>query len=136
MDVNVPEQKKPPSKKKTSLALFMFVMMLVVFGVLRVQQINNPIPALSNDQPKSATATSTQDEVERMQISTLVAALTTVPPGLPIVEYVSDTYILKKLNPDFYKEVQRGDWVVSYSTLVVIYRPSSNTIVNSAPIQK
>lgn len=52
----------------------------------------------------------------------------------PTVIEVSDVPRLKKANPDFYQDVEKGDYLLMYPGKAVIYRQSENKIINVAPI--
>lgn len=52
----------------------------------------------------------------------------------PTVIEVSDVTRLKSTNPEFYKDVESGDYLLMYPGKAVIYRQSSNQIINIAPI--
>jgi hypothetical protein len=54
-----------------------------------------------------------------------------VNPKIATINNVDD---LRKENPQFYKNAQNGDTLVLYSELAIIYRDSSNKIINIAPI--
>ncbi|MSR85086.1 hypothetical protein EXS71_01435 [Candidatus Uhrbacteria bacterium] len=134
MEFEVPEVKKSSPHKKIKFVICMFFIMLMVFAFLKIRELSDP----GRDDPAPTTmttVTTTQDQLDQIRIGAFVAALISVPPGQPSVEYVSDTITLKKLNPIFYQDVARGDWVVTYSTFVVIYRPGENKIVNLLPIK-
>lgn len=147
MESAASETKKTSPNKKMKFVICMFFIMLMVFAFLKVREMSNPggrgavsapgirDPGRDDPAAPTPTATTTQNQLDRIRIGALVAALISVSPGLPTVEYVSDTLTVKKVNPTFYQNVERGDWVVTYPTLVVIYRPSDNHIVNALPIK-
>lgn len=52
----------------------------------------------------------------------------------PTIARVEDPEALKKNNEVFYKNVQKGDYLVLYKDRAIIYRESNNQIINVAPI--
>lgn len=52
----------------------------------------------------------------------------------PTVARVEDPAKLQKANAEFYKNVQKGDYLVIFPKRAVIYRESLNQIINIAPI--
>ncbi len=52
----------------------------------------------------------------------------------PTVARVEDPEILKQSNPDFYENIQAGDYLVLYPQRAIIYRASETKIINIAPI--
>jgi hypothetical protein len=47
---------------------------------------------------------------------------------------VDDVNRLRQTNPNFYQNIEQGDYLLMYAHKAVIYRKSSNMIVNVAPI--
>lgn len=52
----------------------------------------------------------------------------------PTVARVENAQTLKESNPEFYKNVQNGDYIVLYPQRAVIYREEIDQIINIAPI--
>jgi hypothetical protein len=52
----------------------------------------------------------------------------------PTIARVEDPAALKKNNEVFYKNVEKGDYLVLYKDRAIIYRESNNQIINVAPI--
>lgn len=52
----------------------------------------------------------------------------------PTIARVEDPEALKKNNEVFYKNVQKGDYLVLYKDRAIIYRSSNGQIINVAPI--
>jgi hypothetical protein len=52
----------------------------------------------------------------------------------PTVARVEDPQVLRDANPDFYKNVDAGDYLVLYPQRAIIYRESENRVINVAPI--
>ena len=54
----------------------------------------------------------------------------------PTIATVVNIETLKKENPEFYKNAQNGDKLVVYTTRAIIYRPSTDMLINVAPVIK
>ncbi|NJL96264.1 hypothetical protein HC864_00315 [Candidatus Gracilibacteria bacterium] len=54
--------------------------------------------------------------------------------GDPAVASVTDSEKLKEAQPEFYKDVQNGDYLVIYPSRAIIFRQAENKIINIAPI--
>ena len=52
----------------------------------------------------------------------------------PTVARIEDPAVLKESNPEFYAKAQSGDYLVLFPSRAVVYRESSNKIINIAPI--
>lgn len=52
----------------------------------------------------------------------------------PTVARVEDPSVLQQSNPDFYKDIQVGDYLVLYPQRAIVYRSSETKIINIAPI--
>ena len=57
-----------------------------------------------------------------------------VPPDVPKVTQVIEGDALKAANPDFYNQIAYGDWILTYQTLVVIYRPVGDRVIATRAI--
>jgi hypothetical protein len=52
----------------------------------------------------------------------------------PAVATIQDKDKVKTSNPEFYKYVENGDYLIIYPTRAIIYRENENKIMNIAPI--
>lgn len=52
----------------------------------------------------------------------------------PAVATIQDRDKVKQSNPEFYKYVENGDYLIIYPTRAIIYREGDNKIMNVAPI--
>jgi hypothetical protein len=52
----------------------------------------------------------------------------------PTVARVEDPEKLKKANAEFYKNIQKGDYLIIFPKRAIIYRETSNQLINIAPI--
>ncbi len=63
-----------------------------------------------------------------------VAERMAVPAEQPIFRQIDDADVLQKVNPLFYEGVQNGDWILTFSHLVILYRPATDTILRTSPL--
>jgi cytoskeletal protein RodZ len=127
-----PKVKKPKNKRKMLTGLFIAVIIIVFLGVIgffikRTSDLQKENAKLSNP---TEVARSQQEET-----ITAVGQIAEVPQDEePTVATVSD---LSKLSGQaFFKNAQVGDSVLVYTKAKVayLYRPSTNKIVNIAPL--
>jgi len=52
----------------------------------------------------------------------------------PTVATIVDVEVLRKDNPEFYKNAQDGDILIIYSKRAIVFRRDKNMIVNVAPV--
>lgn len=57
-----------------------------------------------------------------------------IPQDSPTIGEISDIETLKQGNPDFYKNAEKGDKLILFKEIAVIYREELNLIVNMAAI--
>lgn len=95
--------------------------------VVVVLVISLIVPSMvSKNKGKASQATKVISQVEKVLL---------VPDRSdPTVIEVSDVARLKKNNPEFYQNVEQGDYLLMYSDKAVIYRQKQNKIINVAPI--
>lgn len=69
-------------------------------------------------------------------LASLKAVLFIEEKDKPTVARVESPETLKKNNETFYKNIQKGDYIVLYPSRAIIFRQSTNQIINIAPIVK
>ena len=117
-------------KKKIMKTVTLTVLVLVVFAVVSGAAV---FFYLQNLQLKKYTQVSPQTQVA--EVVARVSKLILLPKGeTPTLASVSDPAALK--NQPFFDKAKKDDQVLIYSTAkeAVLYRPSSNMIINVAPI--
>jgi len=117
-------------KKKIMKTVTLTVLVLVVFAVVSGAAV---FFYLQNLQLKKYTQVSPQTQVA--EVVARVSKLILLPQGeTPTLASVSDPAALK--NQPFFDKAKKDDQVLIYSTAkeAVLYRPSSNMIINVAPI--
>lgn len=89
------------------------------------------------DKVKSDPAT-VQKEKNQAETDRIMAAVSKAllinEKDKPTVARIEDPAKLQKSNADFYKDAQKGDYLIIYPKRALIYRESNNQIVNIAPI--
>jgi hypothetical protein len=120
----------PIPKKKIIKTVTFTVLVLVVFAVVSGAAA---FFYLQNLQLKKYTQVSPQTQVA--DVVARVSKLILLPQGeIPTLASVSDPAALK--NQPFFDKAQKDDQVLIYSTAkeAFLYRPSSNMVINVAPI--
>ncbi len=83
--------------------------------------------------PSSAQKAQNSAETKRV-LDKLKQVLRVDETEAPTVARVEDPAKLQKANAEFYKNVQKGDYLVIFPKRAIIYREEINQIVNIAPI--
>ncbi len=83
--------------------------------------------------PGQAQKAQNSAETQRV-LSELKKVLRVDETEAPTVARVEDPAKLKKANAEFYKNVEKGDYLVIFPKRAIIYRESNNQIINVAPI--
>lgn len=60
-----------------------------------------------------------------------ISAVTQLPEDIPQIMRVEHAELLRELNPRIYDAVQRGDILLEYDQLIVMYRPSEKRVIQS-----
>ena len=82
---------------------------------------------------EEAIAARNQEESDGV-IANLDEVLLTESEAEPTVARVEDPQLLRDANPDFYKNVEEGDYLILYPQRAIIFRNTENRIINVAPI--
>ena len=85
------------------------------------------------DDPKTAIIDNNQAETDRV-LEALKRHLFIGEADAPTVARVDDPEKLKASNAEFYKDSQKGDYLIIYPKRAIVYRESSGQIINIAPI--
>lgn len=120
------------SKKKISLkkAAVVVVFLIAVGAAGYFYYQYNDI----KNNTEEAIAEKNQEDSNRVTDKLKVILFIPEEAGQPTVARVDDPEVLKKANPDFYKNAAVGDYLILYPNRAIIYRESSNQIINIAPI--
>lgn len=89
--------------------------------------------ATSSDSSKSSQAA--KNAKLSKDVKTAVGDIMLLPKDTqPIVAKIDDTKPLLEKNKEFFKDAKKGDFILYYKDQAIIYRRSSNMIINVAPI--
>jgi hypothetical protein len=83
--------------------------------------------------PGQAQKAQNSAETQRV-LSELKKVLRVDETEAPTVARVEDPAKLKKANAEFYKNVEKGDYLIVFPKRAVIYREQNNQLINIAPI--
>lgn len=125
------EKADKKSSKSTRIIIAVMTSLLVVaigFGGFMYWKYRD----ISSD-PSSAISEKNQAETDRV-LGSLKKALLVTETDAPTVARVEEPDKLKKSNQEFYKDIQKGDYLVIFPKRAIIYRESNDQIINVAPI--
>lgn len=123
------------AKSKKIWAKFLpwiIVVIVLAAGIGGVLYYKNRAEKVESD-PTSAQKQKNQAETDRV-LGSLKLILAIDETEAPTVARVEDPAKLQSSNPEFYKNIQTGDYLVIFPKRAIIYRESSNQIINIAPI--
>lgn len=125
-----PQPKKSGGKNKLVLWVILGIVLLSSFGTAgyfykKYQDVNSD--------PKAAQEEKNQVETDRVMVS-LKKTLLITEADAPTVARVEDPEKLKSSNQEFYKDIQKGDYLIIFPKRAIIYRESEDQIINVAPI--
>jgi hypothetical protein len=132
------EEKLVDSAKKKKVNLgskylsWIIVVIILIAGIGGVLYYKNRAEKVESD-PSSAQKEKNQAETDRV-LSSLKLILTIDETDAPTVARVEDPAKLQSSNAEFYKNVQTGDYLVIFPKRAIIFRESTNQIINIAPI--
>jgi len=130
------EEKKLTKNKapKLSRKLIPWILLIVVLtaGAGGTMYYKNRAEKVEAD-PSSVQQEKNQAETDRV-ITALKKTLFIGETDAPTVARVEDPEKLKASNATFYKDIQKGDYLVIFPKRAIVYRESINQIINIAPI--
>lgn len=138
VSVDVKNSGKPQKDKNSSMGKSKKTWLVVVGVVLLVAAIGSSVYFYTqyNDvknNPSDAIAEKNTEETDRV-LTALKAVLLINETDSPTVARVEDPEKLKSSNTEFYKDVQTGDYLIIFPKRAIIFRESSNQVINVAPI--
>lgn len=120
-------------KSKKVKALLVFIVAVVIgASVALALHYKNEADKLKEN-PAQAQADKNQAETDRV-LGALKSVLFIGESEAPTVARVEDPEKLKTSNQEFYKDIQKGDYLVIFPKRAIIFRESANQIMNIAPI--
>jgi hypothetical protein len=120
--------KKVGGGKKLNLVLSLLLLGALAAGGFFYTKYKN----VSSD-PKKAVASKNASETKDV-LDAVNKVIFTESDKQPTVARVESPDTLKKSNPDFYKNVTGGDYLILYPQRAIVFRRSENKIINVAPI--
>ena len=135
-DNNGSDQKNNQVKKtkpklninKPILILIVLLVVAVGLGIFFFVKYKNVV----ND-PKTAVTEKYKQE-SNLVLENLKKIILIENTESPTIARVEEPEKLKQKNRDFYKNVQAGDYLIVFPNKAIIYRNSTNQIINIAPI--
>ena len=121
-----------PGKVKNNKLLFAVLALVAVLGVVGTVIFYNKYQGVKSN-PSQAQKAQNSAETQRV-LAELKKVLRVDETEAPTVARVEDPAKLKKANAEFYKHVEKGDYLVIFPKRAIIYRESNNQIINIAPI--
>lgn len=119
---------RKPNKTVTTVGLVLLLILAIgssVYFYTQYKDVKNNPTAAVNEKNSQETA----DVLNEVKAILLIENSES-----PTVARVEDPTSLKNNNTVFYKNVQKGDYLVLYKDRAIIYRSSNNQIINVAPI--
>ena len=126
---------KGSGKKKVKVVtvlLVVIILILVGLSAFLYYQVRMNQLELSKVKDPQYLQQLQQDSVQATKDK--VSKLIVLPEGDPTVATITDAEALKKDNPEFYKDAQNGDTLLIFQKKAILYRESTNIIVNVAPV--
>ncbi len=120
--------KKVASKK----TMYILGAVLIVAGLAGTAYFYNKYNDVKAN-PTQAQADKNKAETDRV-LDKVKSALLITETDAPTVARVDDPTKLKEANKDFYKDVQKGDYLIIFPKRAIIYREANDQIINFAPI--
>ena len=62
-----------------------------------------------------------------------VSRLASVPNDAPSVKEIENPDLLREQNPSVFKNLLLGDWILEYQDRLIIYRPSTDSVIGTFP---
>lgn len=126
-------KKKMSLKSKKMKAILVLVVAVVIGASIALAlHYKNEADSLKEN-PAQAQADKNQAETDRV-LGALKSVLFIGEQDAPTVARVEDPEKLKTSNQEFYKDIQKGDYLVIFPKRAIIFRESANQIMNIAPI--
>jgi hypothetical protein len=128
-DSKVSARKKFKIRKRFLVSLLFFF--ILVGAVASSYYFYNEYQNLKTD-PVTAVQEKNTNDADRV-VKKATSILLVQESDKPTVARVEDQEKLKSSN-EFYKNVEKGDYLIIYPKRIIIYRESNNQIINVAPI--
>jgi hypothetical protein len=123
-----------PGKMKGKKALTVALVALALLGLVGTFVFYQKYQDVKSN-PAQAQKAQNSAETQRV-LAQLKKVLRVDETEAPTVARVEDPAKLKTANAEFYKNIEKGDYLVIFPKRAIIYRESANQIINIAPIIK
>lgn len=120
--------------KKPNYIVILVVLAILVLAALAAVIYFKPTKVTLSDTTSVTTEEQAKIEQAKITVSKIKQILLVEGTEDPAVAEIKDVEIVKKSNPEFYKNANNGDKLVAYSYRAIIFRESANQIINVAPI--
>lgn len=128
------ESKSPKERKRSnSRAIVAILVAIAVVGSLGAAFYYKKKADDARKNPAAVQQEKNKAETDRV-LTALKKVLLVSETDAPTVARVEDPEKLKSSNQDFYKDIQKSDYLIIFPKRAVIYRESINQIINIAPI--
>ncbi len=135
--VEVNEEKPQPKKEKKSKKQVVVVACLVVALLAAVGTAAYFYREYQSVKSDPASAIEQKNQAETGDVLNALARVLLIDTTTqPTVARVEDPEKLKSGNPEFYRDVQKGDYIILFPNRAIIFRLSENKVINVAPIVK
>lgn len=129
---------KEEKKSSKSPAWFKKLWPKIVFGLLLLAAIGAAAYFYMEyrdvrDNPTQAVAQRNSEETDRV-LTKLKSVLRIDETDAPTVARVDDPGKLKATNEEFYRNVEKGDYLILYPKRAILFRETNSQIINVAPI--
>lgn len=116
----------------TKLLPWLLLILVLVAGLAGTMYYKDRAEKVESD-PASVQQEKNQAETDRV-LGSLKKTILIGETDAPTVARVEDPEKLKSSNPDFYKDIQTGDYLIIFPKRAIVYRESNDQIINIAPI--
>ena len=131
IDIDADERKTEKKVRKINIKYLILVLLVLASAGAAVYFWNDAREAKLQT-PEGVQARNEQET--QSVVDSLKQQLIIEGEDKPTVARVENPEVLIKANADFYKNVQKGDYLVLYPQRAIIYRLEEKKIVNIAPI--
>jgi uncharacterized protein HemX len=120
------------TKSSSKVLPWVLLVVVLIAGVGATLYYRNRANEAENN-PTAVQQEKNQAETDRV-LTALKKVLFVGEQDAPTVARVEDPEKLKSSNQEFYKDIQKGDYLIIFPKRAIIFRESANQIMNIAPI--
>lgn len=127
-----PDATEKKTRIDTRLLPWILVLIVLIGGAGVAYYYKKQADEVKSD-PAAVQQQKNQAETDRVLVS-LKKILLITEQEKPTVARIEDPAKLQSSNKDFYKDVQKGDYLIIFPKRAIVFRESNNQIINIAPI--